>query len=339
MAAFAILLRARATFSALKAGTVALIQGFSVQEHPPGGEHPVALTVIKHRVHWVCAYTLLRPTKGQKCLTANRDFNTFLLDLSFKKTEKQPKKKKTKHKTKHHQQTKTFICHFVSEVGRRSLFTFFGLFYNSGRKHWFTQGSVIPRIYTDMTKTTALVKTQKSCSPAFTCVKHLHSTSEFDSNPLSSIHAATNRWSEAPWQVISTVTSFVLFKVWIRILKTHFSFVFRHGLCISLFLTLQSELTFNPLPSSSSVLRVHWGHVLYIFFVITKLTEKSGGIYFKIFHNSRAGAVRKDYALRHWWSNHELARLGFCSTKPQIHLKQWLAFLLLFQIGPASFLT
>lgn len=123
MAAFAILLSARATFSALKAGTVALIQGFSVQEHPPGGEHPVALTVIKHRVHWVCAYTLLRPTKGQKCLTANRDFNTFLLDLSFKKTEKQPKKK-TNHKTKHHQQTQALICHFVSEVGRRSLFTF-----------------------------------------------------------------------------------------------------------------------------------------------------------------------------------------------------------------------
>lgn len=105
----------------------------------------------------------------------------------------------------------------------------------------------------------------------------------------------------------------------------------------------QSEPVFNPLPSTTSVLRVHWGHASYIFFEIMKPTGKGGvvvsRIYFKTFCNSRPGATGKDYALQHWWPNHELARLGFCSTEPQMHLKHGLAFLLLFQICSASLLT
>lgn len=107
--------------------------------------------------------------------------------------------------------------------------------------------------------------------------------------------------------------------------------------------TSQSELVFNPLPSTTSVLRVHWGHVSHIFFEIMKPVGKGGvvvsGVYFKTFCNSRPGAIGKDYALQHWWSNHELATPGFHSTEPQMHLKQWLAFLLLFQICSASLLT
>lgn len=66
-------------------------------------------------------------------------------------------------------------------------------------------------------------------------------------------------------------------KYGLAVLKAHFSFVFRLELYITFLHTSQSEPALNPLPSSSSVLRVHWGHISYIFFVFIKPTEQWGG--------------------------------------------------------------
>lgn len=124
-------------------------------------------------------------------------------------------------------------------------------------------------ISTNVTDTTALAKIHKSWPLAFTSAK-LIST--------ALLNVTTNRWSEAPIQIPSRGTSrLYCSKYGLAILKAHFSFVFRLELYITLLHTSQSEPAFNPLPSSSSVLRVHWGHVSYIFFVITKPTEQGGG--------------------------------------------------------------
>lgn len=190
-----------------------------------------------------------------------------------------------------------------------------------------------------------LVKIHKSCSPAFTSALQIPwHFCKHNSHPLSTIHGATNGWPEAPSQIPNPGSSLILLKVWPTNREIIFGVFFLIFL-YELYITISSltEPVLNPLPSTTSVLRVHWGHVSYILFEIMKPTGKGGVVvsrmYFKTFCNSRPGAIGKDYVLQHWWSNHELARLGFHSTEPQMHLKHWLAFLLLFQICSASLLT